>query len=143
MSDTSTAAEQLREAARLMRARAEAATPGPWVVADCEGELQVWRESALRHVRRDDNGNVVGYSRPACYTATNLIYEHDLDTWDSGEEQDDDERRDTAAHIASWHPAVALAVADWLNYEAERAEMGLAYRHHALVIADAHLGSGS
>lgn len=27
-----------------------------------------------------------------------------------------------AAHIASWHPAVALAVADWLDDEAEEVE---------------------
>jgi hypothetical protein len=29
---------------------------------------------------------------------------------------------DNAEHIASWHPAVALAAATWLEHEADRAE---------------------
>lgn len=29
-----------------------------------------------------------------------------------------------AQHIASWHPAVALAVADWLDATADRVDMG-------------------
>jgi hypothetical protein len=27
-------------------------------------------------------------------------------------------------HIASWHPAVVLAVADWLDHEADRIQLG-------------------
>jgi hypothetical protein len=112
------AIEELREGARLMRERAEKATPGPWYAADCEGELAVWRESALRHVIRNERGEIVGYSLPASYTSTDVIYEHSLDSWDEGEDEGDDERRHTASHVASWHPAVALAVADWLEAEA-------------------------
>ena len=29
---------------------------------------------------------------------------------------------ETSDHIASWHPTVALAVADWLEWEADEAE---------------------
>lgn len=51
-------------------------------------------------------------------------------------------------HIASWHPAVALAVADWLDAEAEAVDFQVsvtpAYRmrdnDEALVVARAYLG---
>lgn len=39
----------------------------------------------------------------------------------------------TAEHIASWHPAVALAVADWLDHEADRHARGL----HGIEAAEA------
>lgn len=54
------------------------------------------------------------------------------------------EDEDSAAHIASWHPAVALAVADWL--EATAARMDLKHNHgwrgsrQALAVARAYLG---
>lgn len=75
-------AEVLREAAALMRARAEAATPSPW---------------QIRHGQ---------------YVTTNSIPPALIGC---------DERPD-AEHIASWHPAVALAVADWLDAEAASLE---------------------
>jgi hypothetical protein len=48
-----------------------------------------------------------------------------------------------AQYIASWHPGVALAVADWLDAEAERAEV-TGYSLHslspgALAVARAYL----
>lgn len=64
----------LREAAALMRERAEAATPGPWTYEDAP------------------NGFPPMVDKP-----------HLSD----------------AEHIASWHPAVALAVADWLDAQAD------------------------
>lgn len=45
----------------------------------------------------------------------------------------------TAAHIASWHPAVALAVADWLDHEALRLTRGWGALPHALNVAHAYL----
>lgn len=51
-------------------------------------------------------------------------------------------RQDDAEHIAAWHPAVALAVADWLDLEAEfatGADPGLA-SNEALAVARAYLG---
>lgn len=64
-----------------------------------------------------------------------------------------------AEHIASWHPAVALAVADWLDREADKSEQVDAFDHAyglepdeailsarardmapALAVADAYLG---
>lgn len=55
-----------------------------------------------------------------------------------------------AEHIASWHPAVALAVADWLEAEAGTEERLSALAHRdsvgsirdeAIAVARAYLGS--
>lgn len=59
-----------------------------------------------------------------------------------------------AEHIASWHPAVALAVADWLDATATRIDAGRDPQHggrrnhswrgsrEALAVARAYLDSG-
>lgn len=56
----------------------------------------------------------------------------------------DTQSGEAAEHIASWHPAVALAVVDWLNAYAERMEvLGHAIgsnQGHALAVARAYLG---
>jgi len=44
------------------------------------------------------------------------------------------------AHIASWHPAVALAVADWLEVTARDVGTSTLAFHAALAVARAHLG---
>ena len=66
---------------------------------------------------------------------------------------DDANTPEDAEHIASWHPAVALAVADWLDATAVRVEAarepkdGGARNHgwrgsrQALAVARAYLGS--
>lgn len=48
-----------------------------------------------------------------------------------------------ADHIASWHPTVALAVADWLDHVADRAEKAPKRNYlvrDALAVARAYLG---
>jgi hypothetical protein len=52
------------------------------------------------------------------------------------------EWRPDAEHIASWHPAVALAVADWLDETALRWEW-VEERELALAAARAYLGSAA
>lgn len=121
---TETPAEMIERAAALMRERAEASWPGPW---DLETE-------------------VGGFGPVACVlmplpghkgARTGLTSYIPLGTQDA----------ETAAHIASWHPLVALAVADWLHQEAINA--GAYANHgnwlgvpseHALKIACAYLG---
>jgi hypothetical protein len=45
-----------------------------------------------------------------------------------------------ATHIASWHPAVALAVADWLDIEADALATARGHeRPAALAVANAYL----
>lgn len=83
-------AETLRRAASLMRERAEKATPDV---------CPEWTRSAVRHIARN------------C----------EIECWHDGEGDPHDgeevgwDRYNDAPHIASWHPAVALAVADWLD----------------------------
>jgi len=88
-------AETLRKAASLMRERAEAATAGPWSTYADETDHIVFDQYGIG-VQSDASHDVVCYS--------GQVYSRD------------------AAHIASWHPAVALAVADWLEVVATRYE---------------------
>jgi hypothetical protein len=49
-----------------------------------------------------------------------------------------------AAHVASWHPAVALAVADWLDHVHANVSTYNARNHeHAFAVARAYLGEAS
>lgn len=128
-------AEMLRKAASLMRERAEAASPSPWA--------HETGNPGMHHILADDGTFVCdledGY-------AENGLTGHDVPA-------DDD-----AEHIASWHPAVALAVADWLEdaaaaadddvraYAEERARGKYPYwspsvDSQALAVARAYLGS--
>jgi hypothetical protein len=86
-------AETLREAARLMRERAEAATRGPWHYPPTRG----WRGVVM--------------SRFGCLWAPARGRDGQLNHEPDG------------VHIASWHPTVALAVADMLDNAAQDAEM--------------------
>jgi len=86
-------AETLRRAASLMRERVADATPGPWLAFRANKGLH-----AVYGVTTD--------------TATD--YESDVSVGIKVED---------AEHIASWHPAVALAVANWLEDAAENLEM--------------------
>ena len=85
-------AEKLREAAALMRERAEAATRGPW--------------------RAD--GTTVGGARHQPVV---------MGGFDSSGSLQDPCAPWDAEHIASWHPAVALAVADWLDEAADHLDV--------------------
>jgi hypothetical protein len=116
-------AEVLRQAAALMRERSEAATPGPWT--NTLGTLsEVWQHES------------VGTDLMVCDTQdTYTIYPED----GPGEGAAED-----AAHIASWHPAVALAVADWLDAAADSAEYlppETGQPSLALAVAHAYLGT--
>ncbi|MET8866485.1 hypothetical protein ABZW11_26405 [Nonomuraea sp. NPDC004580] len=71
----------------------------PWFLSDCKGDMQIWRESALTHVSRECSGEIVGYSTPGSYMRNDLVAEWELDTWDEGEDEDDDERRRMAELI--------------------------------------------
>lgn len=106
--DTTTHAGTLRQAAQLMRAKAEAATyvPGRWAV-DVAGPVA--------------NTSWLGRS-------------HDVltGTWKQ------------ASHVAAWSPAVALAVADWLDLEASMVEKRgdnspEGHTFHALAVARAYI----
>lgn len=90
-------AETLRRAASLMRERAEAAT---------EGVCPAWTAAAVRHIARNCDID--------CEYLSCEHTEADDDAGRSGSAAGWGRYND-AQHIASWHPAVALAVADWLD----------------------------
>ena len=127
MPDTETPAAQLRTAAKWMRKRAEAATPGPWRPVSA-----LYQDDAFSAVL-DDRGDV-----------------DDPRTWLVGSGLGAVNPAGTVDHIASWHPLVALAVADWLEVEAAAADLvandpvtakavGLPDKR-ALAVARAYLG---
>ena len=112
-------AEVLREASALMRTRAEGASAGPWKRFGMAGVAGAdWEIVDERRVECD------GCNEPVALLgcATNA----------------------DALHIASWHPAVALAVADWLDACALVTEIA-PDRHKglALAVARAYLGEAS
>lgn len=97
------AVEEIREAAGLMRSRAEAATPGPW------SDNTPKRTRAGRHVgRRPDVIEPGAFAGDSLFLVTGS-------TAAPGTVSD-------AAYIASWHPVVALAVADFLDLAATHEE---------------------
>lgn len=76
-----------------IRDHAQRATDDPFHVTDCEGDLSVWRQSALTHVIRNDQGEITSWSTPPSYKVTDHVIEISLDTWDPGEDPLDDQRR--------------------------------------------------
>ncbi len=117
-----TPAETLREAARLMRERAQAATPGPWVARHHPGLLVGYAQGPSP---RDENGFSQEHMGRVLPGYGGTVY-----PWD-------------AAHIASWHPAVALAVADWLEVTARDVGTSSLSFHSAIAVARAYLGEAS
>jgi hypothetical protein len=108
---------RIREAAELMRQRAAVATPGPWRV---EGEsIEAGRYD---EVLKPGPVSCMAYCFGGSSTLEGDRIEVDL------------------AHIAGMHPAVALAVADWLVYEACKAAFGWnGQSDMALAVANTYL----
>ena len=107
----------IRRAASLMRERAEAATSGPWRAA---------------------SGAHDGIAYPCILTANGNPA--DPQTWlmatgIAGSRQGPD-----AAHAASMHPGVGLALAEWLDAAAQAWDEGLLW-DEALNVAHVYLGS--
>lgn len=126
--------ETLRKAAALIRERANAATQGPWSLE------QDWAV-----VASGSDSVIHGYYEGTCPACDEGI----TDTASVALQVED------AQHIASWHPAVALAVADWLDSvrapddphtlaeaESKRCRLCAEY-HRALAVARAYLGRDS
>ena len=106
-------AETLRRAASLMRERAEAASREPAYLDDH------W----VYEGGEDGDGIFWAVTRNKGDTVAASLFPK------------------VSAHIASWHPAVALAVADWLEIMATPHAEG--YRGPAVAVARAYLGEPS
>lgn len=96
----------------------------PFYVSDCEGSLQVWREAALTHVRRDEAGEIEMYSFPSSYKVTDQVIEIDLGTWDPGEDETDDKQRQDICDLVESRAAVPLLLAEIRRLRYRVAELG-------------------
>jgi hypothetical protein len=116
--------QELREAAKLMRERAEAATPGPW----CRG-MGKWEGEQFAAVLGPESSAA---SPGTWVTATGKR--------DSAQVSPDVDTE----YIASMHPAVALPLAGWLDEVAADRHSSLPawVESAALKIARAYLGTG-
>lgn len=100
-------AKTLQKAATLMRERAAAATPGPWWPHRDDAEM-IWYGDEQLTYRLDMDPDAPDADWDAWEKSTGQLSHGNL------------QRAEDAAHIASWPPAVAFAVADWLDVIAER-----------------------
>ena len=116
-------AERLREAAKVLRQRAGAATPpadpqpGGWMGSSVDGTTWLFGGPA-EHGYRTTTIMHTDESCDECY----------------GPDGDDMD------YIATMHPGVALALADWLDDTAGEVESYATWSEHALAVADAILG---
>jgi hypothetical protein len=153
---TLTPAQELREAAKLMRERAEAATPGPWerpldvrhknfvMAALPEGEQGSYKSGNIPAEFASHKGPTGRYAgqRERVSVVSAAI-------WSIGGFMRKRSGRDLD-YIASMDPPVAEALADWLDVKAANLEhvevVGHHYRDHdygyALKVARAYLGAG-
>jgi len=108
-----------RDQEQRAREIASAEHGDPFYVSDCEGNLQVWRESALTHVARDETGAINMYSLPYSYRPTDQVIEIDLDSWDPGEDATDDQRRTDINDLVDARALISplLAEIDQLNHQ--------------------------
>ena len=117
--------ETLRQAAALMRERAEAEPARGWMKVDF------------------NEGN--GFPPRPLWGVSNDAYFNppadEDEPWLAVEVMTGTEA--TAEHIASWHPAVALAVADWLDVTAGDVGTSTLAYHAALTVARAYLGESA
>ncbi len=144
-------ADELRAAAALMRKRAKEATPGPW-----ERPLDIrHKNSVIAALPEDERGEWVGGVIPARFAShKGLLGRYagqrervgivSAAIWSLGSFMRKRSGRDLD-YIASMHPGVALAVADWLDSAAERdGQVMVLVREEwdaALNVARAYLGS--
>ena len=114
-----------------IRARVAAATEGPWFLSDCEGEVIILPEADLTSAWRNADGVSDSYGLPTSYRPERRILEVELDSWDEGEDEQDDQVRSNAAFIAAARTDIprllaaldaVLALADAYESEANHYE---------------------
>lgn len=94
-------ADLLRRAAKVLREHAENATPGPWIAAE----------------QTSDGQNFVGTVVKGTGPAVSI----EVGSHDGNWTLDLDRQTADATYLALMHPPVALALAHWLDAEAESA----------------------
>lgn len=92
-------------------------------VEDCEGALEVWRESALVRVARDSAGDIVSWSTPSSYRPSDQVVEIELGSWDLSENAEDDVRREDIRDLVDGRALVPALLAKVERLRAERAAL--------------------
>lgn len=90
-------------------------------VEDCEGALEVWRESALVRVARDSAGDIVSWSTPSSYRPSDQVVEIELGSWDLSENAEDDVRREDIRDLVDGRALVPALLAEVERLRAELA----------------------
>lgn len=90
-----------QEIVASIREQADAATEGPWFLSDCEGEIDIVPEKDLVDVTRDGDGRITGWNLPSVYGPERRILERRVDSWDEGEDAQDDQIRADARFMAA------------------------------------------
>lgn len=131
--DAAAVSLRCQHAAEVLKSAATGVTAGPWEVTDCEGELALRAGSALPTWFE----NWLGYSLPPGYRPEHVIAEHDLDTWDEGEDSQDDELRANVQWAALVDPRIAEPLAALLSNIAYYGdELAGSWRYAAAMLAD-------
>lgn len=125
-----TPAETLRRAAKLMRERAEAATPWPWAWEATGDKDSSW---AVGFVQDEDGNPLTGEIGQGEGIVIDGVCESIAGNPTDG------------AHIAAMHPGLALAIAEWLDKVAAdpRSSLPSWVEAGALAIACAYLSTGT
>lgn len=115
-------ANRLRTAARVLRHHANAATPGPWGVGNDTTVAQ----------------NMEQVAPGRCRYTQKVAAPNPWDYEDAPDDEHAEERaRFDADYIATMHPGVALALADWLDAAARDEEAGpMRGDRYPLAVAD-------
>lgn len=115
-------AETMRRAAALMRERAKAATPGPW-----RPVAGIWGTETFAAVIGSEG------------------VPEDAGTWLMATGRGAASQEADADHASSWHPLVALPVAEWLDEVADdrHACLDAWVERAAFKVARAYLGQAS
>ena len=89
-----------REVLASIREQADAATEGPWFLSDCEGEIDIVPEKDLVDVTRDEEGRITGWNLPSVFRPERRVLACRVDSWDEGEDTQDDQIRANARFMA-------------------------------------------
>ena len=90
-----------QEVVTSIRELADAATEGPWFLHDCEGEVIILPERDLVGVVRDDKGEITSWRMPPAYRPERRILNREVETWDEGDDPQDDQIRANARFMAA------------------------------------------
>ena len=151
MTTTDTPADELRAAAKLIRERAEAATPGPWErPLDTRHRNFVGAALPANETGRWEGGIIPGYMTSGYLSRyvgqRERVCVVSCESWSDGHFVRKRSGRDLD-FIAGMHPGVALAVADLLEAastcECEEGDDHADIKQAALAIARAYLAGES